>query len=140
MRRMFSKNQVKEIGVEGVKEAPSGTINKALGLNSSGELVKGTISGGTQLYRHDITFEIEDETTINCIVISTFAGFYGEQELSDSIQVGYNGVIAIFNVDDYKLCVSIYSDGGPLTIIDYSGSETSTEGDLVDTNDTKAPL
>lgn len=38
--------------IPNVEEAPSGTINKVLGLNSSGKLVKGEVSGGTQLYKH----------------------------------------------------------------------------------------
>ena len=35
--------------------APSGTIQDALGLDSAGKLVKGTISGGTKLYLHTLT-------------------------------------------------------------------------------------
>ena len=37
-----------------VTKAQSGSIQDVLGLNSSGELVKGVVSGGTQLYRHEI--------------------------------------------------------------------------------------
>ena len=41
--------------IPNVEDAPSGTIQDALGLNSSGKLVKGAVSGGTQLYQHKIT-------------------------------------------------------------------------------------
>ena len=38
--------------LQNVEDAPDGTINKALGLDTNGDLVKGTISGGTKLYKH----------------------------------------------------------------------------------------
>lgn len=38
--------------IPNVEEAPSGTIASVLGLDSNGDLVKGTISGGTKLYKH----------------------------------------------------------------------------------------
>ena len=41
--------------LQNVEDAPSGTIVNALGLDSNGDLVKGTISGGTKLYQHVIT-------------------------------------------------------------------------------------
>ena len=40
--------------LQNVEDAPSGTIADALGLDSEGDLVKGTISGGTKLYKHTI--------------------------------------------------------------------------------------
>lgn len=52
--------------VDGVSEIPnvenaqSGTIDKVLGLNSSGKLVKGSISGGTKLYKHEIYADFSD--------------------------------------------------------------------------------
>ena len=44
--------------VPNVEEAQSGTISSVLGLNSSGKLVKGTISGGTQLYKHSLSISV----------------------------------------------------------------------------------
>ena len=41
--------------LQNVEDAPDGTINKALGLDSSGKLVKGS-SGGTKKYLHRISF------------------------------------------------------------------------------------
>ena len=49
--------------LQNVEDAPDGTINKALGLDSNGGLVKGTISGGTKLYKH--SFSITGSATIN---------------------------------------------------------------------------
>ena len=40
--------------LQNVEDAPSGTIADALGLDSNGKLVKGTISGGTKLYKHQL--------------------------------------------------------------------------------------
>lgn len=42
------------VPIENVEDAVEGTIDKVLGLNSSGKLVKGSVSGGTKLYRHEI--------------------------------------------------------------------------------------
>ena len=41
--------------LQNVEDAPDGTINKALGLDSNGDLVKGIISGGTKLYKHKLS-------------------------------------------------------------------------------------
>ena len=43
--------------IPNVEEAEEGTIDKVLGLNSSGDVVKGTIAGGTKLYKHEITMQ-----------------------------------------------------------------------------------
>lgn len=66
MRRMHTDKQIEDIakGVaptdeeiqEAIADVESGTLASVIGLDSEGKLVKGTISGGTQLYRH--TFEI----------------------------------------------------------------------------------
>ena len=47
----YSKSEETEVDVS---KAESGTIASALGLDSEGKLVKGTISGGTKLYKHTI--------------------------------------------------------------------------------------
>ena len=47
--------------IPNVEDAQSGTIQDVLGLNSSGKLVKGSVSGGTQLYKHKIS--IRNTTT-----------------------------------------------------------------------------
>lgn len=41
--------------IPNVEEAPIGEIVDALGLDEDGKVVKGSISGGTKLYRHHIT-------------------------------------------------------------------------------------
>ena len=46
-----------------VNSATSGTIVDALGLNSEGNLVKGTISGGTKLYNHNVYLTASTTTT-----------------------------------------------------------------------------
>ncbi len=51
-----------------------GTVNKAVGFDASGNLVKGTVSGGgTQLYKHEIIVPIDPEqsgTPINATLIA----------------------------------------------------------------------
>ena len=49
---------VTEITPIEITKAPSGTIQDVLGLDSDGKLVKGSISGGTKLYLHNIALTI----------------------------------------------------------------------------------
>lgn len=44
--------------VPNVEEAPSGTIASVLGLDSNGDVVKGTVSAGTKFYLHTIAYTI----------------------------------------------------------------------------------
>ena len=52
--------------------APSGTIADALGLDSEGKLVKGSVGGGTKLYKHYLTLKFPNktigDTTVNTLV------------------------------------------------------------------------
>lgn len=89
-----SGSDVKALAKEEVEDAPSGTIQDALGLNSSGELVKGSVSGGTQLYRHNIHFSTNDNIYI-----------YSTDNTQISSVVGVNDAINSANC----LCVKIYS-------------------------------
>lgn len=54
---VFNSKDVVE--VKDVTKAQSGTIQDVLGLNSSGELVKGAVSGGTQLYKKTFNFYVQ---------------------------------------------------------------------------------
>lgn len=47
---------------------PDGSLAKVLGVDASGNIVKGEVSGGTQLYKHSIESEGD-----NIIVISTIS-------------------------------------------------------------------
>ena len=47
--------EVKALAKDEVESASSGTIQDALGLDSSGNLVKGSVSGGSKLYKHYIS-------------------------------------------------------------------------------------
>lgn len=49
-------------------ETPNGTLAKVLGVDASGNIVKGDVSGGTQLYKHSIESDGD-----NIIVISTIS-------------------------------------------------------------------
>lgn len=64
-----TSEDIEEIAEEVVEDTfssvESGTIANALGLDSEGKLIKGTISGGTQLYLHYITFDEDDYGNIN---------------------------------------------------------------------------
>lgn len=70
MRKMYTEEDVSKISVDTIKQVPSGTINKVIGLNTSGKLIKGTISGGTQLYEHFLTLETNDGDMIDVHIIS----------------------------------------------------------------------
>ena len=50
---VYNSTDVKEIP-DDVKDAPSGTIQDVIGLDSNGDVVKGIIAGGTKLYLHTI--------------------------------------------------------------------------------------
>ena len=41
---------------DAILEVPSGTPVSVIGINSDDELVKGSVSGGTQLYKHQCSF------------------------------------------------------------------------------------
>ena len=61
-----NKKAIVELGNEAdaipnVESAQAGTIDKVLGLDANGKLVKGDVSGGTKLYRHVISFDYSDD-------------------------------------------------------------------------------
>lgn len=49
--------EVKALAVDAVEEAVSGTLQEVLGLDSSGNLKKGSVSGGTKLYKHSLAMQ-----------------------------------------------------------------------------------
>ena len=60
-------NSTDVVEVKDPEAASSGVIKDVLGLNVSGELVKGAVSGGTKLYIH----EIENNSAQTIAIIST---------------------------------------------------------------------
>lgn len=109
--------------VKGVVEsASSGTISSPLGLDSSGHLVKGTISGGTKLYRHYLSFGQYGALTV--------ASSYSEAITSGSDLykvLGYDGVnigLPITNII-FKLEYAGAPSSGDLRLftISYTNSE-----------------
>ena len=61
-------NKVKKDGVvydihdKRIDDAQEGTLDKVLGFDSEGGLVKGSVSGGTKLYKHNITCVKQGDT------------------------------------------------------------------------------
>lgn len=52
--QQFAQDLIMGEIIENPTEVEEGSIDKALGLDSNGDLVKGEISGGTKLYKHTI--------------------------------------------------------------------------------------
>lgn len=74
--------------------APSGTIQDVLGLDSSGKLVKGSVSGGTKLYRHALTGR-----GYNVVLISThntaftWGTVFGEEGVVTADNQSFDGIV-----------------------------------------------
>ena len=97
--------------LQNVEDAPDGTINKALGLDSNGGLVKGTISGGTKLYKHTINlgtgyvFSIINNKS-DAYKQNDFAG--NRELLDDSIICGtHSPIIYMFLYSDSSTHINI---------------------------------
>jgi len=52
-----STEEITEIAKDAVETAEEGTLDKVLGLDAEGNLKKGSVSGGTKLYLHEIMFK-----------------------------------------------------------------------------------
>lgn len=50
---------------------PDGTLNKVLGVDASGNIVKGEVSGGTQIYKHEITLGSYPTVNAKAVVNAT---------------------------------------------------------------------
>lgn len=106
-----------------IEGAESGTIEDALGLDSNGKLVKGAVSGGTQLYAHLITLW-EDDTKqhkVDIKIISTKSNpftTYNDLRYSTSnfypVHPDYihSNTIAVISQQAYLTCINI-SQVGP---------------------------
>lgn len=92
-----------------VESASAGTIDKVLGLNTSGKLVKGEVSAGTKLYQHYISFSFEEQEGTGKITRNEFTVISNSStpyELDDiTLAVGNHGIINItgLNSDDIIL-------------------------------------
>lgn len=58
MRRMFSEKQIENLAKNKIEQVPSGTIVNVIGIDESGNIVKGTISSGTKIYVHMIPVKL----------------------------------------------------------------------------------
>lgn len=139
-----------------VEEAQSGTIASGgvLGLNSEGKVVKGSISGGTQLYKHFIqltayptgkSYKFNDDGTIT---VNTLSPSYASKtisiisDVSSSVTsfIGFAfrliiGVSASFGTDSYRGDVD---PNGRFTFTNGSAVGYFTLGAI--TSDTVTPL
>ena len=61
-----------EVAKDVIESPESGTIADVLGLDSEGKLVKGSVGGGTKLYKHYLTLKFPNktigDTTVNTLV------------------------------------------------------------------------
>lgn len=72
---VFNSKDVAEIPSDAdikdvVESAESGTIQDALGLDSQGNLVKGSVSGGTKLYKHSLSV-VANSSTYSFDIVTT---------------------------------------------------------------------
>ena len=94
-----------------VEGATSGTIDSVLGLDTNGKLVKGTISGGTQLYRHEGSFYYNDSgSSVAFIIISTNNTKYQATSSGGPLRVegNYNGIVSIISPKGFLVYVERY--------------------------------
>ncbi len=130
--------------IPNVESAQSGTIQDALGLNNSGKLVKGAVSGGTKLYLHTIKLKLKSDPTKTADVYylanysdqlsvgflssfvngrSLFNGGRFTYLLSNSIGLYTFGIISTYyfincltsGVDETKLCKFVYASDARLS-------------------------
>jgi len=71
--KLDAKEEIDSEAVKAVEGAESGTVASVLGLDSNGKLVKGAVSGGTQLYKHIFTIDDSDDNTIKVIIITSIS-------------------------------------------------------------------
>lgn len=118
------KPSVKE-QVEGGAEA--GTIVDALGLDSDGKLVKGAVSGGTKLYKHELVLEGGGGQQGTMEVISTSATPY---DASNYVTLGQHNELRIsMNISSVSMvfilgCQEDSNQLGVTFVIHSSGSTT----------------
>ena len=119
-----TKYSVKKGAVAGVEGAPSGTLATVLGLDSNGKLAKGSVSGGTKLYKHDIHIEIHDQD-------------YGDNNIhvkfvspSNDNSITFEGIKTLIHNTMYYFAV-YFSDNEsadmPNGLANYIDTETSTQ-------------
>ena len=120
-------NSTDIVEVKNPEEAPSGTIQDVLGLNASGELVKGAVSGGTRLCKITISFGTSyPESTFQVVHVVTdeLISVYNElPEPGTDINASNAAKIAMLNSDRIVANVS-YGNGAGLSSI-YTHTELS---------------
>ena len=115
---MFSQKQIEELAKQQaqseIEGAESGTINSVLGLDSSGKLVKGAVSGGgTQLYKHVVTLDadIEEEEPLEVTLefISLTNTSFANKDVYEINGLFISGVYLYFDEGYWRLPV-LYID------------------------------
>ena len=87
----------------------SGTIQDVLGLDTTGDLVKGTISGGTKLYKHSVSFVKAQ--------VSVYYRKFNSDGTFDTVETQYNFPAYITNYTIYIINNSSSSlSGGSFTL------------------------
>lgn len=85
-----------------------GTIDKVLGLDSSGNVVKGSVSGGTKLYKHRFTIECSIDSNVESVVINVITTKSSPTSLVTTagptrLSINPADVVASFNEDANRL-------------------------------------
>ena len=123
-----------------IGQAPAGTINKVLGLDEDGELVKGDApaSGGTKLYKHEINSDfylIDNKPELSIITE------YGSFKINGVTAYSYMDFLQLFArvtgtlYAGFKFLLT-YEDSSVQLVVNYLASDNSIKTAVVlDAND-----
>jgi len=122
--------------VKAVEGASAGTIDKVLGLSAQGKLVKGSVSGGTQLYKHTIknlNEANEIEGLVDITLISTSSTPITPNSTYDEINELLNNSIRIYTSEGLYVwlgantCILLESPMSYWDDISLSAHQTTTD-------------
>ena len=104
--------------IPNVEEAPSGTIQDALGLNSSGKLVKGSVSAGTKLYHHVISYSLTSSFSPDrsVAIVTTFSTVLTSSNIASTITT--SNIVSIKSVSSTIIPI-LFSKAGPNIFFNY---------------------
>ncbi len=127
--------------VQNVEDAPSGTIQDALGLDSNGDLVKGTISGGTKLYRHVLALTSSDFQYTNSGSLYYVSTESYPFDLSTNLPEG-NGYCSMLTYSTGNKGAGLFYTGGASsgTLYYVNGSGQLASATITALTDTITPL
>ena len=108
-----------------------GTIDKNIGFDSQGNIVKQTSSGGSQLYRHNISLLNNESNYIICNIINTSSTQYNLSTFTQYMASHFPSINNMLLASGYcsglgdKITGIYYDDGDSNKLMVYGNDETS---------------